>query len=213
MRWTRLTFAEPVTRVAFSYMVKNDLPYHNLDHITQMYQWLRDNDIPYDVNLDYAVMFHDAVYDDQPAKEARSALLFSKACIDHGTPNGVDVATVMNLINATADHIPHDELQSVIVRVDLHALTNPYKTYRNFIALVDEGMALYKVDELQVMRSMSTFLSDLNNHIRHNIHQGDPFHAGFYRQVYAGIQQSINMCRAFTLRFSEADRHDPIQSC
>ena len=53
------------------------LKYHNWKHVSVMYKYLHDTNEPYDEALDWAVHFHDIVYDDQPKKEYRSAVMFS----------------------------------------------------------------------------------------------------------------------------------------
>ena len=45
------------------------LTYHNWNHVKSMYQYLSDTDEPYDNALDWAVLFHDIVYDNKSDKE------------------------------------------------------------------------------------------------------------------------------------------------
>lgn len=54
----------------------NGCEYHNLLHVDEMYEYLEENNEPYDEALDWAILFHDIVYDNQPDKESRSASKF-----------------------------------------------------------------------------------------------------------------------------------------
>lgn len=215
LNWTRISPSSIHRRIAWHQMMKNGLPYHNTNHVEMMWEFLDVEQVPYDINLDYAVLYHDAVYDAAGDKEERSAQLFVQACENHGIPEGVDVDTVVRLIRATIYHIPADPLESAIIRADLWGLTVPHNTYHNFNALVDEGKRLYHTWELPVMRGMITFLLDLYNRIEHNRTVADPEHAAYWFDVNQGISQSITMARAFTERYkpgSEEQRHDIYQS-
>ena len=46
--------------------------YHNMDHIRRLYQVAALLKLPYDYDLDLAILFHDVVYNRGPFKELRS---------------------------------------------------------------------------------------------------------------------------------------------
>jgi hypothetical protein len=71
---------------AMMVMCDNDLPYHNWNHLVAMYNYLADTKQPYNVELDYAIMFHDYIYDASPKKEFRSAVAFEKIALDVDEP-------------------------------------------------------------------------------------------------------------------------------
>ncbi len=53
--------------------IANKLPYHNQQHLIDMYNFLEERNVPYSKELDIAILFHDIIYDKNPNKEQRSA--------------------------------------------------------------------------------------------------------------------------------------------
>jgi len=84
--------------------------YHNNDHIEDMYKYLHDANEPYDEALDWAIMFHDVVYDTESEKEARSAELFFEL--------------VKEYCGCNLDTNGIDRVQFLIVETKMHVVTN-----------------------------------------------------------------------------------------
>lgn len=172
------------------------LQYHNLNHITSMYEYLHVTNEPYDECLDWAVLFHDIVYDDKPEKEYRSAVMFSdmkekyKGC----DLSLLDEGHVAALIMATKDHLVLNPSYSPIIRADLHALTNPVQTFRNYQLILDESMNLYGIDELTFADNNVKFMGGLYNRVEKNM-TIDPNHREFYNEVKRGILSTNNLSR------------------
>jgi len=208
MKWTRIADTE-LAKTAKSYIASNTLVdsidpdsgillhYHNWSHITAMYNYLDETNEPYDEALDWAVLFHDIVYDDKPDKEYRSADMFLKKTAFYS--NGCNLTfedriCVLNMIYATKNHICENSNQSAIIRADLHALTNPVQTFHNFTLIMKESIALYGIDELTFAENNIRFMRDLYGRIEKNM-ETDPDHREFYKQVMRGIVSTINLSR------------------
>ena len=122
--WTRIQDTE-LAEMARDMIHKNHhLAYHNWKHVDSMYQYLSDTNEPYDECLDWAVLFHDIVYDSQPEKEYRSAKMFKEMAEIYAecNPDIWERERACQLILQTADHIhnPNRPGSSPIIRADRH---------------------------------------------------------------------------------------------
>lgn len=170
--------------------------YHNFEHVESMYQYLADTNEPYDEALDWAVLFHDIVYDDQPEKELRSAKMFVEMS---GKFGGFDLrpaeqARVYSLIMRTVDHVVICEVKgsSAIVRADLHGLTNGLTTYQNFGKIMTESMKLYNIDVVTFAENSEKFMCGLLSRVSANAII-DPDYADFYSSACDGIAYTISL--------------------
>lgn len=172
--------------------------YHNLEHVESMYQYLADTNEPYDEALDWAVLFHDIVYDEKPEKEYRSAKAFVdmvkvyKGCNLRPAKQG----QAHSLIMRTVDHIVMPEVKgsSAIVRADLHGLTNRLTAFQNFGKIMLESMKLYNIDMVTFAENSEKFMTALLHRVSGNI-TSDPDHRDFYLQVGDGILYTINLAQ------------------
>lgn len=197
-KWTKIQNA------LFAKFVKNKIhgntcEYHNMFHVKTMYDYLEATNEPYDEALDWAVLFHDCVYDNQPRKEARSAEFFLKYSNIH---DGCDLRTaekyrVYDLIMCTSDHVVKPELKgsSAIVRADLHGLTNRVRAFYNFNLIMEESMKLYQIDEVEFAKNSVAFMNGLYDRVDTNMRL-DPNHKDFYIKVLQGIRQTITHSKA-----------------
>jgi predicted metal-dependent HD superfamily phosphohydrolase len=197
MKWTRIADTELATE-AWKILDSCDLEYHNGWHVQSMYEYLHDTNEPYDECLDWAVLFHDIIYDDQPEKELRSAKMFVEMVdkFQGCKLRPSDQARVYSLIMRTVDHIFMPEIKgsSAIIRADLHALTSPQDTFYNFYSILNESMYLYKIDEVTFANNNINFMEGLFKRVDMNIDL-DPTHADFYKDVKRGITSTINLSR------------------
>lgn len=179
--------------------------YHNGWHIREMYLYLEKTNEPYDECLDWAVLFHDIVYDNQPEKEYRSAVMFSdmKEKYSGCNLNILDEGHVAALIMATEKHSITYPGHSAIIRADLHALTDPLKTFHNYNLILKESMYLYKIDEVTFAENNIRFMGGnplggddqgLYGRVEKNM-ETDPNHREFYKEVKRGIVSTINLSR------------------
>lgn len=166
------------------------LKYHNYDHVVAMYQYLEDTNEPYDEALDWAVLFHDVVYDKDPNKESRSAEMFEfNAQIPKYEIDLYSIPKTKRMILATEHHIVYDPEVSAIVRADLHALTNPVTTIENFVKIMEESCLLYKTTPLNFASNSESFMEGLSKRVHGNI-SSDPSHEVFYLKVIQGIRNT-----------------------
>ena len=204
MNWTRIADTKLAIE-AWKILDESLNNYHNGWHVWQMYEYLQKTNEPYDECLDWAVLFHDIVYDDQPAKEYRSAVMFSemKEKYDGCNLNLVDEGHVAALIMSTETHSVVYPSSSPIIRADLHALTNPLNVIYNYMAIMRESMWLYKIDEKTFAENNIRFMGGspfggegrgLYGRVEKNM-ETDPDHREFYKDVKRGIVSTINLSR------------------
>ena len=169
--------------------------YHNLEHVESMYQYLADTNEPYDEALDWAILFHDIVYDDQPEKELRSAKAFLDMADQYPgcTPDIWERDRVYRLILHTEQHVVTScERASAIVRADLHGLTNQLTAFQNFGKIMLESMKLYNIDMVTFAENSEKFMTPLLYRVSNNT-MTDPDHRGFYSDVCDGIAYTISL--------------------
>ena len=196
MKWTRIIDTK-LGREAWDILEETTCDYHNGWHVLKMYNYLAETNEPYDECLDWAVLFHDIVYDNQPEKELRSAGKFVEMSKQYSGAEALDffaMTRVCGMIHATTDHFCHVKGVSAIIRADLHALTSPLDTFYNFQSIMDESMNLYKIDEVTFADNNIKFMGGLYDRVQKNM-ETDPDHREFYKQVMRGIVSTINLAR------------------
>ncbi len=197
--WTNLDPDTSIVFWAYNRIYDNERNgcfYHNSEHVRSMYQYLADTNEPYDECLDWAVLFHDIVYDNLPQKEYRSAVMFSdmKARYKGCELSLLDEGHVAALILATENHRVTYPGHSAIIRADLHGLTDPVKTMRNFVNIMDESCQLYKITPSNFAKNSESFMESLSGRVQRNI-SSDPLHAEFYHKVIQGIELTKELAR------------------
>ena len=195
--WTRIQDT-PLAAEARGLIELNEIfgcTYHGLDHVKSMYKYLADTDEPYDEALDWAVLFHDVIYDEQPEKELRSAKAFLDMADQYTgcTPDIWERDRVYRLILHTEQHVVTPcERASAIVRADLHGLTNKLTCYQNFGKIMSESMKLYNIDMVTFAENSEKFMTALLHRVSGNT-TVDPNHRDFYHQVCDGILYTISL--------------------
>jgi predicted metal-dependent HD superfamily phosphohydrolase len=193
MKWTRIADTELAIE-AWKILDSCDLEYHNGWHVLSMYEYLHDTNEPYDEALDWAILFHDIVYDDKPQKEYRSAVKFSDMKAKHSGCNLslLDEGHVVSLILATENHLVTYPGHSAIIRADLHQLADPICMLYNYMSIMNESMYLYKIYENDFAENNVKFMKGLYERMDQNI-VSDPMHAHFYGLVKRGIKYTMNI--------------------
>lgn len=200
--WTGLAWSRiqdtPLALEARGLIELNELfgcAYHNLEHVESMYQYLADTNEPYDEALDWAILFHDIVYDEKPEKEYRSMKTFAEMVekFDGCTPDIWERDRVCKLIMYTHDHVVTQYPgSSAIVRADLHGLTNRLTAFQNFGKIMSESMKLYNIDMITFAENSEKFMTALLHRVSGNI-TTDPDHRDFYLEVGDGILYTISL--------------------
>lgn len=204
MGWSKIQYTELATE-AYVLMSENEIngcQYHNNSHIEAMYQYLEETDEPYDEALDWAVMFHDVVYDAAPKKEWRSSLAFSEMKEKYRGCNLSlwDVSKVSGLIMATENHLIETsnlpKIYSAIIRADLHALTSNVDTVNNFVKIMNESMKLYDCSIQDFAEKNVLFMEGLKERMMLNILTVKTDERYFYDAVIDGIDLTIRLAQA-----------------
>lgn len=196
MSWSQILhteLADVVMERIYSNSDDNMLTYHNMDHIDAMYAYLAETNEDYDEALDWAILFHDAVYDNQPQKERRSAELFTNLVktFDGCVLGDAGKERVVELIMSTVEHVVTKPSMSPIIRADLAGLANPVTTYYNYSKIMLESKNLYNVTEVDFAEANILYMRKLKDTINSNWYK-DTQHARFYTAVKRGIIQTIN---------------------
>jgi predicted metal-dependent HD superfamily phosphohydrolase len=200
MTWSKIQYTELATE-AYIRMNDNEIAgcqYHNNQHIEEMYQYLEDTNEPYDSVLDWAIMFHDVVYDDKPEKELRSAAIFIELWRNSKSNNDLNIGQaddIYNLIINTADHkYAGYHNSSAIIRADLHALADKVKTTENFVKIMNESIALYGCTVEEFATNNIAFMSGLHERVAANS-SVDKDHKELYSKILNGIDLTIRLAQ------------------
>lgn len=164
--------------------------YHNINHIVDCYRFLKANNAPYDEDLDFAVLFHDVVYDNQPNKEIRSADLMLDLYPDRVKAHEIILATAHHMIT---DYM--DESTRWMIRADLSGLADREKTVQNYFKIMQESMALYGCTAREFAENNYNFMLVLLKAVDNNI-LTDSAHADFWMDVEDGIRTTKRLSNA-----------------
>jgi predicted metal-dependent HD superfamily phosphohydrolase len=205
MMWSRIQETELATE-AHVLMRENEIngcEYHTVTHVHDMYAYLESVDEPYDAALDWAIMFHDAVYDDQPEKEQRSADLFLRWS---NVYRGCDLSEeekqrVCSLIMHTVKHSLFKDLPIVkgaeaMIRADLHALADRIAVVNNFVMIMNESINLYGCSIDEFAENNIQFMEGLWERVILNLLVVDNKSRLFYDSVIEGIKLTIRLAQA-----------------
>lgn len=190
MMWSRIAGEEGYITYPNQWAKKryteNDLEYHNWDHIMSCYKYLEDNNVPHHYGLDYAVLFHDIVYDDQAEKESRSA----DVALRFLEP---DFQNVRNIIMATEKHAITEETtpeEKWMIKADLHGLAHIPTAIENYPKVMKEACRLYGIDEVKFAWKSKEFMVSLAGTMFNNfLVDSDKF----WHDVVEGIDTSITI--------------------
>lgn len=182
--WTRIQNTELAEAAQSTIYTNNMLTYHNWSHVQSMYDYLDDMNEPYDEALDWAILFHDIVYDCNPEKEQRSINEFRSMIASYAGCNldAYGLSRVERMILATIDHVVDHSDTSAIVRADLHALANTCTSIKNYGNIMQESMNLLGIDEVAFARANYNYMASLRSRVVNNAIT-DPDHASFYLSV------------------------------
>lgn len=142
--------------------------YHNWHHVDRLYTWAHTWGFDYDLALDIAIGFHDAVYDERPNKEVRSADLMRdsiRAFMPYLSQSVIDKA--YSLIGTTIDHVPTDDNRLVLC--DLADLGVEFYRNINSENILSESILLYpNVKRVDILRNNIIFMRGLRNRLEDN---------------------------------------------
>lgn len=195
MKWTRIQdtqLAKVGIRLINDNVNLHGLTYHNLEHVESMYEYLHTTQEPYDENVDWAVLYHDSVYDAFHGKELRSAELFRDLSERYeGCTASIDA--VMSMIESTETHKIGNSSHSAIIRADLHGLTDTATSIINYGKILTESKILYSISNYNFACANVKFMRVLRSTMLYNC-VTDSNHEVFYKDVVKGIDltKSLN---------------------
>lgn len=191
--WSKINEVDDLSVEAINLMEFNECQYHNVNHIAEMYQYLHDTDEPYNKALDWAILYHDVIYDQFPDKEERSAKYFAECA--NGFMVSEFITEIEELIMATKFHLVEKSHWSPIVRADLHALADSEKAIENFELLKREALKLYNCSEKEWSINTIAFMQSLSERVKKNAEKYDTSYHDFYMKVYEGCVKTIEMAK------------------
>lgn len=191
--WSYLAYTDMGYYVLDAMASNPCLLYHNDKHIEKLYCHAAQADIEYDVNLDAAILWHDAVYDNQPEKERRSVdlMLETAYAMPHWFEE-LDLTLISEMIMTTVTHKIDEVEMSTLAKLDLMDLTDPQTAYNNFHLLLQEGRLLYGKTTQEVAKATSDFLKNLHGTMLHNMEVDVEDHK-YWHRVADGVAQTILM--------------------
>lgn len=185
--WSKLVNTR-VGDLAKSLYDRNGCQYHNWQHILDCYSYLEHNLVPYNEDLDYAVLYHDIVYDEHPDKEERSANALLLAYPDKKLAAEIVMATKTHSVEKQGN------LGRWMIRADLHQLREPRKALENYVKIMNESLDLYGGDLRKFAKGNQDFMRNLWITIVGN-HRLDP--DPFWEEVMMGIQTTLAISHVF----------------
>lgn len=203
--WSKIQMTELETEV---YMIIttneiNGCEYHNNSHVHNMYSFLEENEVQYDPVLDWAILFHDAVYDSEPDKEVRSAQLFGDMVNQYRgcTLDTVERQRVYDLILCTKDHSlkgPIIKGQKEIIFADLNGLTDKKTVVQNFVKIMNESVKLYGIEDLgDFAKANIQFMTGLRKRTVENLgYLEEEKDINFIKSVIEGIDTTVKLASA-----------------
>ena len=167
------------------------LPYHNVNHVTNLYKWYGENNVPYNYDLDVATAFHDSVYDDKVNKEYRSVAFMLRV-----TDATVSDKAVMGIM-ATETHLLPEKFDPVtvpIIMADVHRLGLGFTRIADFYSIMEESTRLYGITEQEAARGSLEFMLNFLNTVRINAtrkYEEVPDSSNFWNNIEAGVKAII----------------------
>ncbi len=183
--WSRILDSELGEKARAAYDDNPVRCYHNWAHIQRVY-WHAQNTyaLPYDRDLDLAILTHDVIYDALPGKEERSA----QWLFDHADG---DVTVANEHIHKTINHAPSADNRMVLL--DLADFTDPACAAPNLDRIAAESMALYDVTLPQFLQANIAVMTGLGNRIKDGLGDVSASDQAAFQKILDGITRSITL--------------------
>lgn len=148
--------------------------------------------LPYDPDLDEAILTHDVIYDEHPFKERRSADWLI-AHSGHDSHRGVEQ------IMKTEHHAITDDNR--MVKLDLADFAFPSTVGPNRDLIEEESMALYRINARAFRAANIDFVEGMLGRITQDAVAGlvDPSERDIFRKIRAGMKETIRISRSLGL--------------
>lgn len=189
MYWTRLENTSLWTKAKAVYESDPRRLFHNWHHIERRYMHAELTfGLPYDLELDKAILCHDVIYDEHPHKELRSALWLNEN--DPG-----DSLSAMSHIMATANHAPGADNRMVLI--DLADLMDRARIAPDRELVKGELTALYGISEKDFAAGNADFFRQMRRHLGDGVLDTLPrWEREAFKNIRSGVETIIDICRA-----------------
>lgn len=177
LQWTRLAGSPEWNRAESLYASPDGRFYHGFHHVLRLYEVAAETGVPYDADLDYGILYHDAIYegDEDDVRRSAEALLSVRP----------GAAGAVSLIMTTETHAPTSDNRLVLL--DLHDLTIPDLAAKNRELLAAECLALKGVGRDEFDRGSRAFLCGLRRRISAGIGVANQSDADAFRRIILSL--------------------------
>lgn len=185
--WSRLQGTPIWAKAEAAYAAPDGRHYHNMGHVLRLYEVAEQAGVRYDRALDLAILAHDAVYDDKPEKERRSAdwLLENADAEEH---LGV-LAAAERLVMSTADHAPGADNRLVLL--DLHDLGDRVVSLENRELVAAEFGALMGVGREDFLPGNARYMLGMAARIEDGLSRAPAADEAAFRRIVSGIRSTF----------------------
>lgn len=167
--WTKLSGDAFWNHVAIKYNQPTYRPYHNMEHVVQMYRYASRLGIKYDIDLDVAILVHDMIYDENGNNEIRSNYEFINIVKNvvgktmNTIPDSVMLPfgvvhpnVVIDHVCNTIDHLPIRGKDNRIILLDLYGFGDDVNVRKaNYDNVFAELCGIYKnVEKDEILKNM-----------------------------------------------------------
>ncbi len=184
--WSRILDSDLGKKAQAAYDANPARRYHNWAHVQRIYWHAEQMGLPYDPDLDLAILAHDVIYDALPDKEERSAQwLSAHADID---------ATAANAhIRKTITHTPSADNRMVLL--DLADFQHPECAAPNLDRIAAESMALYDVTMPQFLQANIAVMKTIGDRIKDGMGCAPATDKAAFKRICTGINSSISLAQ------------------
>lgn len=172
--------------------------YHVFPHVERLYHHVEHTlGLPYDPDLDEAILVHDVINDRYGFNELRSIqwhqMMTRPADQSPHNPGQVDLShPVAQHVMRTVDHRPNAKDNRIIL-ADLLDFADIELTRRNSLLLKQEGMLMHGYSAEEWAEGNVAYLTGLFARIRDNLGEvSDPFERDLFEKIMVGIRSAID---------------------
>ena len=189
MTWSQLQNTSIWRAAEATYKADPRRRYHTWDHVHRLYHHAeRTLNLPYDRDLDLAIVAHDVIYDEHPKKELRSAE-WLKAMMGIGFERAYDI------VMQTCDHTLIKDGDNRIVLLDLADLSIPERVIWNRDRVMEEFMALYGIDETAFNAGNVSFFAEFLTRFDPDVLDLGGVEHGLALKIQEGMHKTIGLAQ------------------
>lgn len=193
MAWSRLIHTDLGAAARAQYQSDHRRHYHNWGHVMRLYYHAEHTlALPYDPDLDAAILVHDVIYDALPDKELRSADWLCAQDPELG-------ARARPHVLRTIDHMPSDDNR--IAMLDLLDMCDAEVNALNFELVRLESRALYGVSDAAFAQANRAFIGAMRERFSDEVLAPlSPGDRAVYEGIRGGLSQLISLAEALEAR-------------